>query len=291
VGTGITRRGFLRGMAGVAGVAAVGLGAHSLFIEPHNLAIERLDIRLRRLPEAFDGFRIAQISDIHYGPYMGRRGVQAAVDAAMALRPDAVVLTGDFVSHDFGRHNGPEGARNAEPCADVLRRFAPVPVFSVLGNHDHWNSATIVAGAFHDAGLQMLRNQALPLERGAARLWIAGIDDAWAGAADLPHALRQVPDGEATVALVHEPDVADYVARFPIDLQLSGHSHGGQVRLPGIGPIILPAMAIKYPEGLNRVGNLQVYTNRGLGVITPPVRFNCPPEVTLITLRSAKPLG
>jgi len=100
-----------------------------------------------------------------------------------------------------------------------------------------------------------------------------------------------VPDGEATVALVHEPDVADYVARFPIDLQLSGHSHGGQVRLPGIGPIILPAMAIKYPEGLNRVGNLQVYTNRGLGVITPPVRFNCPPEVTLITLRSAKPLG
>lgn len=263
------------------------MGVHSLLIEPRDLAIERLDIRLRRLPEAFDGFRIVQISDIHYGPYMGRRGVQAAVDAAIALRPDAVVLTGDFVSHDFGRRNGPEGARHAEPCADVLRQFAPVPAFAVLGNHDHWNNATIVAGAFHDAGLQMLRNQALALERAAARLWIAGIDDAWAGTADLPHTLRRVPAGEATVVLVHEPDVADYVARFPVDLQLSGHSHGGQVRLPGIGPIILPSMAQKYPEGLNRVGNLQVYTNRGIGVIAPPVRFNCPPEVTLITLRSA----
>jgi hypothetical protein len=287
----ITRRDFLRGTAAVAGVAAAGLGAHSLFIEPHDIATERVDIRLPRLPDAFDGFRIVQISDIHYGPYLGRRGLQAALDAAIACHPDAVALTGDFVSHPLGGRNGPEGARHAEPCADVLRQFAPVPVFAVLGNHDHWNSATIVAGAFHDAGLQMLRNQALPLERGAARLWIAGLDDAWTGAADLPHTLRQVPADEATVLLAHEPDIADYVARFPIDLQLSGHSHGGQVRLPGIGPIILPWMAKKYPEGLNRVGDLQVYTNRGIGVIAPPVRFNCPPEVTLITLRAGRLAG
>lgn len=286
MGTGITRRDFLRGTATLAGVAAAGCGAYSLFIEPREISAERVDVRLRRLPEAFDGFRIAQISDIHWGPYMGRRGLEAAVRAAMTFHPDAVALTGDFVSHPLGRRNGPQGARHAEPCAEVLRQLAPVPAFAVLGNHDHWNSAAIVAGAFNDAGLQVLRNHAIPLERGTARLWIAGMDDAWERAADLPGTLQRVPAGEATVLLAHEPDVADYVARFPVDLQLSGHSHGGQVRIPGIGPIILPWMAQKYPEGLNRVGNLQVYTNRGIGVIAPPVRFNCPPEVTLITLRS-----
>jgi predicted MPP superfamily phosphohydrolase len=93
-----------------------------------------------------------------------------------------------------------------------------------------------------------------------------------------------VPKNEATVLLAHEPDFADYAARHPVDLQLSGHSHGGQVRLPGIGALVLPAMARKYPMGFNRVGRLQVYTNRGLGVINPPVRFRCPPEVTFVTL-------
>jgi uncharacterized protein len=165
-----------------------------------------------------------------------------------------------------------------------------IPVVAILGNHDHWNDGKIVEGALHDRGIQVLRNRSLPLERGRSRIWIAGVDDALVQAADLTKTLHHVPASEAVVLLAHEPDFADYAARFPVDLQLSGHTHGGQVRLPGIGALILPRLAEKYPEGLNQVGALQVYTNRGLGVINPPVRFNCPPEVTFVTLLPALPV-
>ena len=158
----------------------------------------------------------------------------------------------------------------------------------MLGNHDHWTDAEIVHRVLAERGITVLRNASFVLERGNKRLWIAGIDDAYEGKADLPAALAEVPTGEATILLAHEPDYADYVAPFPVDVQLSGHSHGGQVRLPGIGPLILPALARKYHTGRYRVGSLQLCTSRGIGVINPPVRFNCPPEVTLITLKSAR---
>lgn len=127
----------------------------------------------------------------------------------------------------------------------------------------------------------------MPVEEDGARLWIAGIDDVLTGAPDLHNALRQVPVGDVTILLAHEPDYADAASRFPVHLQLSGHSHGGQVRLPLLGAPILPSLARKYPAGLRQVGNLQLYTNRGIGVIDPPIRINCPPEITLLTLRSA----
>jgi uncharacterized protein len=280
----ITRRKFFgRALAGAGFVAAVG-AADVLFVEPRTVAIERINIELARLPQAFHGFRIAQISDIHFGPYMGRAGVQRAVDAAIRFQPNLVVLTGDFVSHPYHRPNGPEGTRYAEPCADVLATMKGVPKIAVLGNHDHWTDPNFIEGALRDRGITVLRNSAVSLERGKSRLWISGVDDVYVGAADLSQTLKPVPSDEATVLLAHEPDFADYAARFPVDLQLSGHSHGGQVRLPGIGALILPSLARKYPIGLNRVGNLQVYTNRGLGVVNPPVRFHCPPEVTFVTL-------
>jgi uncharacterized protein len=263
------RRFFNRLLIGASAVAAIG-ATDALFLEPKRLVAERIGIRLSRLPEEFHGFRIAQISDVHFGPYLGRPTLSRAVQLAESFRPDVLVLTGDFVSHPFGRPNGPRGAHYAEPCADVLSTVSGMPILAILGNHDHWNGAQIVEGA--------LPNR---------RIWISGVDDALANAADLSQTLRDVPPSETTILLAHEPDFADHAARFPIDLQLSGHSHGGQVRLPGIGALILPEMAEKYPLGLNRVGALQVYTNRGLGVINPPVRFNCPPEVTFVTLFSA----
>src|SRR6185437_9654421 len=143
----------------------------------------------------------------------------------------------------------------------------------------------IVEGALKARGIEVLRNRSVPIERAKNRIWISGVDDVFVRAADLALTLKSVPSTEATILLAHEPDFADHVARFPIDVQFSGHSHGGQVRIPGIGALVLPAMAHKYPVGLNRVERLQVYTNRGLGVINPPVRFNCPPEVTFVTLK------
>ena len=263
-------------------VGATGLDA--LFAEPHHPVAEHVGVKLSRIPDSFHGFRIAQITDIHFGPYMGRTGVERAVRIAQSFRPDLLVLTGDFVSPPFGQSFGPAGAHHAEPCAHVLASWKGVPMVAILGNHDHWNGADIVAGALADRGIRVLRNESYPIERGRDRLWISGVDDVFEKQDDLPKTLAAVPNTEATVLLAHEPDFADDASGFPVDLQLSGHSHGGQVRIPGIGPIVLPELARKYHTGLNRVGRLQVYTSRGLGVINPPVRLNCPPEVTLLTL-------
>ncbi|HUA15784.1 MAG TPA: metallophosphoesterase [Verrucomicrobiae bacterium] len=280
----LTRRRFLGyGLATLAGAATI----DGFFVEPAHPVIERREIQLARLPKSFSGFRIALISDIHFGPFMGRAGVGRAVRLAQTFSPDLLVLVGDFVSHPFGQSNGAAGAHHAEPCADVLATWKGVPMAAVLGNHDWWNGAEIVTGALAERGITVLRNQSIAIERGGDRLWIAGVDDVYEGHADLPRALSSVPNSEATLLLAHEPDFADYAARFPIDLQLSGHSHGGQVRVPGIGPIVLPELGRKYNNGWYRSGNLQIYTNRGLGVIDPPVRFNCPPEVTHITLKSS----
>lgn len=282
----MTRRQFVRRSAiSIAGLAGIGLSLDGFGREPKEPVTEKVEIRLKRLPEAFDGFRIAQLTDIHFGPYMNQPLLEKSVRLAQAFQPDLVTLTGDFVSHALGKRNGPAGARNAEPCGDVLARWKGVPMMAVLGNHDHWNGAHIVAAALVERGIHVLRNRSQAIERGQERLWVAGIDDALEGAADLQKTLSGIPQTEATVLLAHEPDFADYAAGYPVDLQLSGHSHGGQVRIPGIGPIILPPMARKYHTGLNRVGGLQVYTSRGVGVINPPVRLNCLPEVTLITLR------
>jgi uncharacterized protein len=284
-----TRRRFIgSGLITLAAAATV----DGFVVEPGDPVAEYREIRLTRLPEAFSGFRIAQVTDIHYGPYMTQAGVRRALRLAQVFHPDLVALTGDFVSHPMAQPNGPAGARYGEPCAEVFAEWRKtawkdVPIVAVLGNHDWWNGADIVAGALGERGIKVLRNDSFAFERDRDRLWIAGIDDAYEGKSDITKSLARVPNSEATLLLAHEPDFADYAARFPVDLQLSGHSHGGQVRVPGIGPIILPVLGEKYHTGLNRVGRLQVYTSRGLGVIDPPVRLNCPPEVTLITLQRA----
>jgi predicted MPP superfamily phosphohydrolase len=285
----VTRRQFvLRSSLALASAIGAGLAFEGLVREPQYPVAERMQVFLERLPEAFDGFRIAQITDIHFGPYMTQPELERSLRIAQAFQPDLIALTGDFVSHPWGKRNGKEGARLAEPCADVLARATGVPIIAVLGNHDHWNDADLVAGALTERRIRVLRNQSQVIERGNQKLWIAGVDDPLEEKADLAKTMTGIPRSDATLLLAHEPDFADYAARFPVDLQLSGHSHGGQVRIPGVGPIILPAMAHKYHTGFNRVGSLQVYTSRGVGVINPPVRLNCPPEVSLITLRTSQ---
>ncbi len=268
-------------------VGAAGLGAATVdgfLVEPHAPVAERLSIRLPKLPEAFDGFRIALMGDLHFGPYAGKPQIERAVRLALGFQPDLTILAGDFVSSPLFERGGREGARHAEPCGEVLQQLTKSPVVSVLGNHDHWNGPDLIAETLDGFGLNVLRNRSLPLERDGRRIWIGGVDDVCEHANDIERALQGVPSGETTIVAVHEPDFADRAARHPVDLQLSGHSHGGQVRIPFFGAPILPHLAKRYPIGLNRVRELQVYTNRGIGVVSPPVRLNCPPEVTLITL-------
>lgn len=278
----LTRRQFLKlALSASAGAATLAAGGsvYSALIEPQWLSVDRVTVPLARLPRELDGFTIAQLSDLHHGPYVGDDEIRVAVEAANRLQPDAIVLTGDFVTREADRIGD---------CARVLGGLhARFGVWAVLGNHDHWTDAGTITRALETHSIPVLMNDAVPIDHNGRRLWIAGVDDVWEESCDLDRAVRHIAPNEVTVLLAHEPDFADEAARYPIDLQLSGHSHGGQVRLPFYGAPILPHLGRKYPIGLAQAGALRVYTNRGLGVVSPPVRFNCRPELTLLTLQSS----
>jgi uncharacterized protein len=266
------------GVLGATAGAGALATAYAYNVEPNQIQVERLTIPLARLPGAFEGITIAQLSDLHLGPYVTENHLREAIARTNALRPDLIVLTGDLVNSSW---------RFIQPCAEIIAKLdAPLGVFAVLGNHDYWvGFLKLMVDSLRKTGITLLRNQAVPLARGRSALYLVGIDDLWLRLADLRRALEQVPQNACKVALMHEPDFADVSAQAEIDLQLSGHSHGGQVRLPFFGPLILPRYGEKYPMGLVRVGNFtQVYTTRGIGVLPPAVRLNCPPEITLITL-------
>jgi predicted MPP superfamily phosphohydrolase len=285
-GFSISRRRFL-GAAAAAGSLAV--PGDAILLEPNHPRLVRQEIFLRRLPVGFDGLTIVQMSDFHYDPHFSIRPMEAAVRMSNELEPDLVVLTGDFVTMPVlgGIESARHAAQQAVPCAEVLRDLrARSGVFAALGNHDEFADARIVSRTLSQAGFQVFNNTAVPLERQRQRLWLAGVRDVLTGKADLGLTLRNIPAGEPVVLLAHEPDFADTVVRYPVDLQLSGHSHGGQVCLPLVGPLYLPEMGEKYPSGLRQLGSLTLYTNVGIGTIRIPARWNCPPEVTWITLRA-----
>jgi predicted MPP superfamily phosphohydrolase len=276
-----TRRQFLyRG----ALVGAVAIAGDSLLLEPSRPRIVRRDFVLPRWPERMNGFTIALLSDFHYDPYFSVHPLRRAIPLVNGLRPDLIVLTGDFVSVPvFGDES--KGAIAAEPCARLLCQMtAPNGLWAVLGNHDVDTDPDRVTHALQGEGIRVLVNQSVAIERLGARVWLAGVDDVMNGSANLTTTLQNVPASEAVVLLAHEPDFADEASKFPIDLQLSGHSHGGQVRIPLLPPLFLPELAKKYIWGSYRVGGLSLYTNAGLGTVNIPVRLNCPPEITLLTL-------
>ena len=257
----------------------------SILLEPNRPRIVRRDFSLPRWPERLNGFTIALLSDFHFDPDFSVHPLHAAVPLVNGLRPDLIALTGDFVSVPlFG--DDAKGALAAEPCAKVIRQMiAPHGLWAVMGNHDFNTDQPYVIRALQAEGIRVLSNESRAIERDGARFWLAGVNDVLSRTADLSETLRRVPTGEAVVLLAHEPDFADEASKFPIDLQLSGHSHGGQVRIPLLPPLYLPTMAKKYVLGTYQVGPLPLYTNAGLGTVGVPVRLNCPPEITLITLR------
>jgi uncharacterized protein len=288
--TSITRRRFLIA-AGALGAAAI--AGDAIALEPNRPRIVRKDFFLPRWPERLNGYTVALLSDFHFDPYFSVHPLHAAIPMVNDLRPDLIALTGDFVSvpltESTKRVNKKKAASAAEPCAALLRQMtAPHGLWAVMGNHDYETDARHVTAALEAENIHVLANQSQAIERDGARIWLAGINDVFSKTADLHKTLRGVPDGEAVVLLAHEPDFADAAARFPIDLQLSGHSHGGQVRVPLLPPLYLPPLAKKYVWGEYRVGRLSLYTNAGLGTVLVPIRLNCPPEITLLTLRSGE---
>ena len=280
--TSITRRRFVQ-LAALSG--ALALAGESIALEPNRPRIVRRDFLLPRWPERLNGFTIALLSDFHYDPYFSVHPLRAAVPLVNSLRPDLIVLTGDFVTAPLVG-DGEKGALDAEPCAQLLGQMsAPHGLWAVLGNHDIGTNPRLVMHALQEKKIQVLTNRSEAIEQDGAHFWLAGVNDVLSGTADLTKTLHRVPAAEAVILLAHEPDFADESSRFPIDLQLSGHSHGGQVRLPLLPPLYLPHMAKKYVLGTYHVGPLTLHTNAGLGTVGFPMRLNCPPEITLLTLR------
>ncbi len=277
-----SRRRFLkRGL--IASGAALGGGAlWSAFGERTWLTARRVSVPIANLPPALDGFTIAHLSDLHRGPYISGEHIREAAAIAVSHTPDLIVLTGDHISYT---------AEYAKSCAEALSPLnAPHGLYAVLGNHEYWTGTVDrAADACRDAGARLLVNEAVPIDVGDARWWLCGVDDIWEGRPDLDTTLANVPPEHLKILLCHEPDFADEAAKHGIHLQLSGHSHGGQVRLPAVGPIVLPTYAHKYPYRLQRVAETptQVYTTTGVGVTFPPIRINCRPEVAILRLTRA----
>lgn len=281
----LTRRKFIGFTAG-AGASALALD--SVLIEPNRPRIVRQEIALRRWPEPLNGFRIALLSDFHYDPIFSIHPLRDSIRMVNDLRPDLIALTGDFVSVPYFYSDDAKAARDAGPCAQFLRQMAATHgLWAVLGNHDYNSDPQIVTGLLRDEKIQVLIDQSVPIERNGARFWLAGVNDVLSGTASLSSALQGIPADEPVVLMAHEPDYADYVSRYAVDLQLSGHTHGGQVRLPFLPPLYLPELARKYIWGRYQIGPLALYTNPGIGTVGVPVRFNCPPEITLLTLTRA----
>lgn len=252
--------------------------ARSALTEPYRLTIEHQQIYLRRLPKALDGFRIVQLSDIHHSRFTSRQIIERAVQTATSLQPDIIALTGDYISKERAY---------AEPCAEILGKLkARHGVYAVLGNHDHWTDAALITDLFRAEGITVLINQGMRFEKNGAAFWLAGVDDTMVGLEDLPLAMAGSSEDEMKLLLAHNPIILRRAARAGVDLVLSGHTHGGQVSL------MSDRNAAGRPrrrvlKGLASEGETQIYVTRGLGTVVLPVRFGCPPEVSLLELRTA----
>ncbi|HJS19074.1 MAG TPA: metallophosphoesterase, partial [Anaerolineales bacterium] len=254
----------------LAGGFLAKVGQLELNDETNTPVVDRVEIPIPNLKPALEGFTIVQLSDIHLQPYTKPSLVRKAVEISNELRPDLVVLTGDYVWHDQ------EAVFELAPILAGLN--ARHGVYSVLGNHDYWLDVEVTKRAFEESRLPMLINQGVEIHAGNGSFYLAGMDDGWSGQPDLNQSLEDAPTGDPVVLLLHEPDLVNETSLDPrLALQLSGHTHGGQVLLPGKPPIFTPHLGKEYSQGLFRVNDTWLYTNRGLGVISVPLRFNCPP--------------
>lgn len=230
------------------------------------------------LSSAFAGYRIVHISDFHIGTWLTIQHLSQVVTKVNQLKPDLIVITGDFVT--------------IEPEVYIDKLISEIALLSpkdaklaILGNHDHWSNPSLIRSALTSAGIRELRNSIYPIRRNSSSLYIAGIDDFMVGQDRLDQVISNLPSDGPAILLAHEPDFADISAstgRF--FLQLSGHSHGGQIIFPWVGPLYLPRFGRKYPYGLNKVNGMWVYTTSGLGTAELQIRLNCRPEIVLFEL-------
>ncbi|MCU0705748.1 MAG: metallophosphoesterase [Fimbriiglobus sp.] len=274
----MNRRTFLKTSAAVITAGTVSGTSYGL-AEAASFGITRPIVAVPNLPPAFEGLRVAFLTDLHHGPHTNLSFITQVVRSTLALNPDLILLGGDYCLRD---------AIYIEPAFEVLGALsAPLGVFGVLGNHDyaHDEGARITRRSMRRAGIGELINTGQWLQRGNEKLWLAGVDDLWWGKPDAATALGETTVSDAVLMVSHNPDFCEQLRDRRVGIVLSGHTHGGQVRVPGMrNPFIPSKYGDKYAQGLIDAPACRVYVSRGLGATGLPVRYNCPPELTLITL-------
>ena len=281
----MTRRQFLQRLA-ITGLLSSGAGTAYALREARACVAEHIEVAPRRLPEAFDGLRIAFLTDTHHGPFVPVGYLEEVVAMTNRWEPDVVALGGDYVQRRRALY--PQGNQR-HLIAALAGLRAPSGRFAVLGNHDHKVSAMLTRRALAENGFVELTNTGVFLERGGERLFLAGVDDLRTGKPNLRRALHQCRAEDACILLSHNPDITERIRDPRVDLILSGHTHGGQVTLPLIGaPTTASVYGQKYRAGLVQGPTARVYVSRGVGTIGLPIRWGAPPEVTLITLRAGR---
>ena len=272
----MNRRLFLKSAVAALGSSPVIAAGYGLF-EASWVKIDRQTLTVPRLPSSFDGTTVAFLTDIHHGPFTNLDYVTAVVRTTLALRPDLVVLGGDYSLRD---------RQYIRPCLDVLGGLkAPLGVFGVLGNHDYWHGEADTKEGLRKAGVAELTNAGEWVKRGSDRFRLAGVDDLWTGRVDVKAALGDATRDDACLLVSHNPDLAETLRDPRVGLMLSGHTHGGQVVFPTAGAPWIPSRyGQKYLRGMVEAPETRVYVSRGLGTSGVPVRIGSRPEINLITL-------
>ncbi len=257
-----------------------------LIREPYAAILDRsLTVSEGQIPLAglggSEGFRVLVISDIHAGPFLAPEVLRRTLERLLETEPDLILLPGDFATVCV------EEVEEAVPALSTLR--APLGVYGVLGNHDHYTKqVSRVVDLLSKAGIQLLHNDAVSIERDGSRFHLVGVDDLLCGDPKLSSALAGRPDGVPTVMMSHNPDLFPEAVKQGVSLVVAGHTHGGQIRMPGL-PVLVRMSRFRLDEGRFRVGDSELIVTRGLGVTGLPLRLACPPEALLLQLVPADP--
>ncbi len=256
------------------------IATYAVWVRRHWVVLRRVTLPVRDLPAAFEGVRIAHLSDLHIGGFMPRPTGERWVRMANREKPDLVAVTGDLVTSGTAFHHD---------IAEVLGGLrAPLGVFASMGNHDYFGDGEPLITLLRDKGLRVLRNASTEIERGGARLRIAGVDDTWTKRANLDKALARPEPGVPTVLLAHDPDLFPEAAARGADVVLAGHTHAGQVAVPFLTRRLnLSRLRHEFTYGVYRKGDSSLYVHAGLGITGPPLRLGAAPEVVIVTLRRA----
>jgi predicted MPP superfamily phosphohydrolase len=248
------------------------------FIEPYMIRVNSFEFEDPDVPPSFDGKKIVFIADVHCGPLFSVARTRGLVERINGLNPDLIFLGGDYILDDV---------RYIHPCIGEFKGFeAPLGVYGVLGNHEHWADAEISRDALVDAGVTLVDNSAEWIMIGDDKVRIGGVGDVWEDVQDTRPTLDVVGEDDFVILLSHNPDYAEEIRDDKIDLMLAGHTHGGQVTFFGWWtPVKTTAFGEKYVSGMVDTGYVRVFVTNGVGMAGLPVRFFAPPEIVEITLR------